>query len=112
MGRLPAGFEELETFVDYWDVPTSNARWNRRAGADYEEILRFYTAMTARMEEATVHVEQYPLNDMPEDAACLFRLLLALMQASMAVELHKAARVPHSPFPHALEISTGLRPYG
>ncbi len=112
MGRLPAGFEDLEEFVDHWDVPTSNERWHRRAGTDYGEIVRFYEAMTLRMEEATAYVEQYPLDDMPEDAGCLFRLLLALMQASMAVELHQASRVPHSPFPHTLKIGAGLQPYG
>ncbi|MFT3975555.1 MAG: hypothetical protein QM688_00330 [Sphingomonas bacterium] len=112
MGRLPAGFEEFEEFVDYWDVPTSDERWTRRAGAEYSEILRFYNAMTARMEEATAYVEQYPLNGMPDDAACLFRLLLALMQAAIAVELHQASRVPHSPWPHALKLGTGLQPYG
>ena len=112
MSRLPPGYEELEEFVDYWDVPTSNERWTRRAAADYPDIVRFYDAMTPRMEEATAYVEEYPLNDMPDDVACLFRLLLALMQAAIAVELHQASRVPHSPFPHALKIGAGLQPYG
>lgn len=112
MGRLPAGFEEFEEFVDYWDVPTSNDRWNRRAAADYGEIVRFYDAMTPRMEEATAFIEQYPLHEMPDDVGCLFRLLLALMQASLAVELHQASRIPHSPFPHTLKIGAGLQPYG
>lgn len=112
MGRLPAGFEEFEEFVDYWDVPTSNDRWDRRAAAEYCEVARFYDAMTPRMEEATAFVEQYPLHEMPDDVGCLFRLLLALMQASLAVELHQASRVPHSPFPHTLKIGAGLQPYG
>lgn len=112
MGRLPAGFEDLEEFIDHWDVPTADERWHRRAATEYAEIVRFYDAMIPRMEEATVYVEQFPLDAMPEDAGCLFRLLLALMQASMAVELHQASRVPHSPFPHTLKIGAGLQPYG
>jgi hypothetical protein len=111
MGRLPSGFEEFEEFVDYWGVDTSDARWTRRAAAGYDEILRFYDALTPRMEEATAYVERYPLHEMPADAACLFRLLLALMQAAIAVELHQASRVPHSPFPHALKIGAGQQPY-
>ncbi|MGC4251012.1 MAG: hypothetical protein QM605_05935 [Sphingobium sp.] len=112
MGSLPPGFEEFEEFVDYWDVPTSHERWMRRCAAPYDEIVRFYEAMSARMEEATVHVEQYPLNEMPDDTARLFRLLLALMQAAIAVELHQQPRVPHSPWPHSLRIDTGIQPYG
>lgn len=112
MGRLPQGFEAFEEFVDYWDVPTSHDRWMRRSGADYQDILRFYNAMTPQMEEATAHVERYPLDVMPDDAACLFRLLLALMQAAIAVELHQASRVPNSPWPHTLKMGAGLQPYG
>ncbi len=112
MGKLPVGFEEFEEFIAYWDVPTSHERWMRRSAASYEEIVRFYAAMTARMEEATAYVEQFPLHAMPDDAACLFRLLLALMQAAIAVELHQASRVPFSPWPHSLRIDAGIQPYG
>jgi hypothetical protein len=112
MTRLPVAFADLEPFVDHWDVPTSQERWMRRSGTDYPEIVRFYDAMTPRMEEATVYVEQFPLDAMPEDAGCLFRLLLALMQASMAVELHQASRVPQSPWPHSLKIAAGFQPFG
>ncbi|PHQ64335.1 MAG: hypothetical protein COC10_01430 [Sphingobium sp.] len=56
VGRLPSGFEKFEEFVYYWDVDTSDVRWTRRAAAGYDEILRFYDALTPRMEEeATVY---------------------------------------------------------
>lgn len=112
MANLPKGFEELEEFVAYWDVPTSHDRWIQRSGADYQEIVRFHDAMTARMEDATVYVEQYPLHDLPDDAACLFRLLLAMMQTTVAVEVLQAPLVSFAPWPHTLKISAGLQPYG
>lgn len=112
MSRLPVPFAELEEFVDYWDVPTSHERWMRRSDADYAQTKRFYEVMTPRMEAAAAYVEQYPLHAMPEDAACLFRLLLALMQASIAVELHQAARVPQSPWPHTLKMAASFQPFG
>lgn len=112
MGLLPAGFEELEGFVEHWDVETTNERWNRRAGTHYPEIVRFYEAMLARAEDATSHCEQYPFDAMPEDAARLARLLMALAHAATAVELHRAARVPFSPFPHMLSVERGFQPFG
>lgn len=112
MNRLPAQFSDLEHFVDYWDIPTSQDRWNKRAETFYNEIKEFYDAMVPRIEEATLYVEQYSLADMPDQAASLFRLILALMHASVAVELHKAARVPYSPYPHSLRLKKTVQPFG
>jgi hypothetical protein len=110
--RLPSAFADLEKFVDQWDVPTSHARWIRRSETEFSKIREFYDAMFARAEEATTFVEQYPLHHLPDDVACLFRLLLALTQAAVAVEVHNASRVAHSPLPHSLKIVVGVQPHG
>jgi hypothetical protein len=112
INRLPAGFEELERFVEHWDVPTSHERWVRRSQTSLPDIKRFYDAMLARADDAVSYVERFPLHDLPDDAGRLLRLLLAMTQAAMAVELHEAARVPHSPFPHSLKITVGVQPFG
>ena len=110
--RLPAGFEELEPFVDDWDLPTSHERWIQRNAAPYPEILRFYQAMFARADEATTLVERHPLHELPEDVARLFRLLLALTHAAIAVELHQASHAPWSPVQHGLRLEAGIQPHG
>lgn len=112
MNRLPIQFSDLEHFVDHWDVSTSQDRWNRRSETSYDEIKKFYDAMVPRVEDATVYIEQYTLGDMPPQATCLFRLVLALMHVSVAVELHKAARVPYSPYPHNLRLERAIQPFG
>ncbi|WP_322029255.1 hypothetical protein [Paraburkholderia sp. J76] len=111
-GRLPAGFEELEPFVDQWSAATSHERWMRRALTPYPEIVEFYEAMFARAEEATVYLEQFPLNDMPDQAQNLFKLLLAMCQAAIAVEMHQAPTIRHAPPQHALKIEVGFQPHG
>lgn len=110
--RLPAAFADLEHFVDYWDVPTSHQRWIRRSETEFGKIKEFYDAMLARAEDATAFVEQYPLHQQPDDVACLFRLLLALTQVAVAVEVHNASRVAHSSLPHSLKIVAGVQPHG
>ncbi len=109
---LPAGFEDLEEFVAHWDHQTSHERWTRRLTTPYPEVLRFYSAMSARAEEATQLIERYPLDAMPAEVARLFRLVLALTQAGVAVELHQAPVSPGSPARHALRLETGIQPYG
>ncbi|WP_205194725.1 hypothetical protein [Burkholderia sp. Ax-1719] len=111
-GRLPEGFEELEPFVARWGAPTSHARWIDRAAMPYAEIVCFYEAIFARAEEATVYLEQFPLNEMPAPAENLFRLLLAMCHAAVAVEMHQAPSIRHAPPQHALKIVTGFQPHG
>lgn len=112
MRLLPVGFEDLEEFVAFWAVPTAHERWMQRSSASFEDIQRFYDAVLARAEAAKAYLDQYPLDAMPEDAGRLLLLLLALTQAAMAVELHRAPRVPHSTFPHGLTIDAGIQPFG
>jgi hypothetical protein len=110
--HLPAGFDELERFVAHWDVPTSQARWIRRSETPFEDIRTFYDAMLARADDAVRHIERFPLHELPQDTACLLRLLLAMTQAAMAIELHDESRVPHSPLPHSIRIEVGVQPFG
>ncbi|MEB2488203.1 hypothetical protein SB397_21730 [Burkholderia multivorans] len=109
---LPEGFEELAPFLADWNAPTSHERWIRRAAMPYAEIVRFYDAMFARAEEATRYLEQFPLDDMPAPANNLFRLLLSLCHASVAVEMHETPSIRHAPAEHALRIVTGFQPHG
>ncbi|KWF36128.1 hypothetical protein [Burkholderia pseudomultivorans] len=110
--RLPEGFEALEPFLDHWNAETSHARWINRAATPYPEIVRFYEAMSGYAEQATVYLEQFPLDDMPPPAQNLFRLLLAMCHAAIAVEMHEAPGIRHAPPAHALKIVTGFQPHG
>lgn len=109
---LPPGFEALEGFVAYWDVETSHARWQRRSEASMAQIRAFYDTTLPLADQALAHVEGYPLDQLPDDAARLLRLLLALTQAAIAVEYHGQPRAAFTPYPHALRIAAGMSPWG
>ncbi len=109
---LPPGFGELEGFVAYWAGETNDIRWDRRSRAAMAEIRRFYDAMLPRGEDAMKYLEKFPLAEMPDDATRLFRLLLSLAHASMAVEMHRQPRAKFSPFPHGMHIGRGPWPQG
>ena len=109
---LPPGFDELGDFVDYWAGETNDIRWDRRSKAAMPDIQRFYDAMLPRADEALTYLEQFPLAEMPADATRLFRLVLSLAHASMAVEMHHQPRARFSPFPHGMQIGRGPWPQG
>lgn len=101
---LPEGFLDLEPFVAHWAVAGQNERRFRRSEATLEEIQCFYEAVLPRADEAMEYLHQFPLRDMPAPERRLMQLVLSLAQASMAVEVHGAARVPKSPWPNSIRV--------
>lgn len=109
---LPSGFEDLNSFVSVWAQKTSEGRMHARCTASMADIQMFYDAMTERAEEALRHIETFPIDALPEDSARLFCLVLALAQAHVAIEIHRAVRAPNTPYPHGIRIVRGLPLYG
>lgn len=110
--KLPATFAELEPFAPVWAKPTVDERLAARGTSTMEEITAFYDAMIVRADEVLSYLDQFALYDMPEDAACLMQLLLALVQASVAVEIQKQPLPPRTSFPFHVSMVSGAEPFG
>ena len=94
---LPDRFGQLEYLAQRWALPTENQRSARRWVASPEEFQEFYDAMVPCIDEILAYLDQYSLEDMPDDASVLFHLSLALAESAPHVEFYKgAAKVPHS----------------
>lgn len=109
---LPDGYQDLEQFLDRWNALTSHERWTQRAATPYPEIVAFYDAMLERADAAIAYLDQFPLNDMPEPAQNLFRLMLAMCHASLAVEMHQSSGIRNAPQQHGVRILSGFQPHG
>lgn len=109
---LPKGFADLEPFLAYWAVPTSQERRERRETASMEEIEEFYQAILPHAPVAIEYLQAFPLDAMPEEETRLMQLLLALTHVAMATELHGEPRAPHTPYPHGVRLVQGLKLFG
>lgn len=96
---LPSAFADLEPFAATWALPTFDARMQLRAASSMADIRAFYEAMQPRADAALAYLEAFPLNEMPMAEQNLARLLYALAQAAMAVEMHGQPKVAHAPLP-------------
>ena len=94
--RLPAEFADLEPFAERWCLPNEPARYAARVSSTMDELQAFYDALVPRAEEAIVYCEQFPLDEMPEDAEHLLQLLYSLVMASFPVEAWRQPHVPDS----------------
>jgi hypothetical protein len=96
MSLLPAEFSDLEPFAATWCLPTERERYARRLASSMDEIQPFYDACFPRAEAAIAYCEQFPLDDMPEDAQRLLELLYSLVMVSFPVEAWRQPHVPDS----------------
>jgi hypothetical protein len=92
---LPDQFADLEP-LSAWALPTERERYAKRLASTMEELQAFYDAAFPRLEEALSYLDQFPLDDLPEDAARLLWLYCALMTVSFPVEVWRQPKVPDS----------------
>jgi len=110
--RLPAGFEDLEPFVDQWSLKGTQERHVRRETTSIEDIRRFYDAMLAKAPAVIAFLDGKPFDSLADDERRLMRLLLALGHVAVAVEVHGQPRAPHTPYPHRVRLSQPPRHFG
>jgi hypothetical protein len=94
--RLPKEFADLESFAADWCLPGEPARYAKRLASSMAEMQAFYDAITGRAEAAMKYLDQYTLDDMPQEALNLMHLLFSMITVSFAVECWREPRVPDS----------------
>lgn len=94
MAMLPTAFSDLEPFAEKWSLATEAERWAERLSSTMEELQAFYEAMLPRVPEAMAYCDTFPLQDMPDDAIHLLRLIYSFVNVSFPVELWRQPHVP------------------
>jgi hypothetical protein len=94
MQLLPGEFADLEPFAEKWCLATERERWAQRVSSSIEEMQTFYDAIFPRVQEAIAFCDKFPLDDMPDDAVHLLRMIYSFSLVSFPVELW---RQPYPP---------------
>lgn len=99
MSLLPPAFADLDPLAREWALPSFNARLQKRAASSMDALQAFHAAVQPRAETALRHLENFALDALPPQETALLRLLFALTQVAMAVEVHGAPKVAHASLP-------------
>ena len=91
---LPPEFSDLEPWARDWCLESEPERYAKRLSSSMNEIQAFYDAAFPRAEAATRYLEKFPLEQLPEDAHRLLKLLYSLILVSFAVEIWKQPYIP------------------
>ncbi|MBV9090956.1 MAG: hypothetical protein JO044_13815 [Mycobacteriaceae bacterium] len=92
---LPSEFADLERFSE-WCLPTEPQRYARRLASTLAEMQDFYDTAFPRLDDAITYLDEFPLDDLPDDARALMHLMQSLVMVSFPVEVWKQPRVPDS----------------
>jgi hypothetical protein len=95
VSTLPNEFSDLEPLAA-WALPSERERYAKRIASTMDELQAFYDAAFPRMEAALQYLDQYSLDEIPEDAQKLLWLYCALVTVSFPVEVWRQTRVPDS----------------
>jgi hypothetical protein len=107
---LPRGFEDLEVFVSEWSLPLESERNQKRISSTMDQLQTLYDAMLPRMEELVRYLDQFPLDEMPDDAKRLLYLAFSLMEIAMPVEVLGSPNMPDSVDDRRLEFVSEKKP--
>ena len=91
---LPPEFSDLEPWVEDWCLDSEPQRYAKRLSSTMDEIQAFYDAVFPRAEAAIQYLEKLPLDDLPEDAFRLLKLLYSLIVMSFPVEIWRQPTIP------------------
>jgi hypothetical protein len=92
---LPSEFADLEPYLA-WDLATEPERYAKRLASSMAEMQAFYDATFPRLQDAIAYCDQFPLDDLPDDARTLMHLMQSLVTVSFPVEAWKQPKVPDS----------------
>ncbi|MFI6465939.1 hypothetical protein [Streptomyces sp. NPDC050538] len=92
---LPSEFAALEPFGE-WILESERERYSKRLASSMEEMQVFYDAAFPLLEQASDHLDKFPLSELPEQERNLLLLMFSLVNVSFPVEVWKQARVPDS----------------
>lgn len=92
---LPSEFAALEPFTP-WVLETERERYSKRLASSMEEMQAFYDVAFPFLEQASDHLDAFPLDELPEPERNLLLLMFSLVNVSFPVEVWKQARVPDS----------------
>lgn len=91
---LPGEFTDLEPFATRWSLPTEPERWAARMSSTMSEMQALYDAVLPLVPDALAYCDQFPLDDMPDDAVRLLQLIYSFVLVSFPVELWGQPHVP------------------
>ncbi len=90
---LPPAFADLAPFAG-WGLATETERNAKRIASEQADLEAFAGAMLPRMDAICAHLQQFPLDGLPEPERRLLFMLLSVAEVAPSVEGYGKPQVP------------------
>lgn len=88
-------FTDLTEFMDEWGYADAHQRLNKRSNADFSSIKRFYDAVVPLLEEIIEFLNQFPVDDIPEEFKPLAYMTLAACETDDPVNVWNSSELTY-----------------
>ncbi len=92
--KLPDQFEQLEPFLDKWNLSSERDRHSTRLTSPIEESQALYDALLPQIEPIAEYLQPFDINALQPAEQGLLNLALSFMEVSLTVECLKSPTVP------------------
>ena len=103
---LPAEFEALAPFMEFWAANTSAKRAACRDESTEQQRQDFYSVMKPLLPQLLEYLDEKSLAVLDEADQCLMQLALSFAHVAMAVELQREEEPGHARWRHFMRITT------
>jgi hypothetical protein len=91
--NLPPDFADLAPYL-HWALPTEVARSQLRRDSKLSDLTAFYQAMLPRLPAMLSHLNECPLDALPDAELNLFRISLSFAEVAPFVEQYNRTVIP------------------
>lgn len=88
-------FSDLTPYIETWGLDTRSGRVNKHLTSSFAEIKAFHDAITPRVEDMLIFLDQFPVDGIPDEHVKLSYTLLALAEIDASVNSWKSAILPY-----------------
>ena len=104
-------FSDLSGFIGTWGLETAPERLNNRSTANLSEMQAFYDAVTPRLEEIIEFLNQFPVNEIPEEFRPIANMALAVCEVDDAINLWKLSELEYISDPYSWRTKSSYYDY-
>ena len=104
-------FSDLSGFIDKWGLETAHERLQKRSATDLPELKAFYDAVTPRLEEMIVFLNQFPVDEIPEQFKPIAYMALAICEVDDAINVWKSSNLEYISEPCSWRVKSSYYDY-
>ncbi len=88
-------FSELQEYINDWGHADAHQRLNKRTNADFSDLKKFYDAVVPRLGEIIEFLNQFPVDDIPEEFGPLAYMALAACEVDDPVNVWQSSELTY-----------------